>query len=75
MGTNEADVKKYLDSRRLKYNFVDEYGGSDLDAYVIDIGEEPGGLRCEDWNVFAALVFDSAKTLRGIRLDKQGACG
>jgi hypothetical protein len=29
-------------------------------AYVVTIGEEPGGLACSSWRVYMALEFESS---------------
>src|SRR5260370_40643299 len=73
MGTPRADVKKYLDARNIDYHVV-RVGGSEADTYEIKIGEEPGSLVCEPWNVYVALDFSSEDTLRDIHIRRVGTC-
>jgi hypothetical protein len=72
-GTGRADVKKYLDSRKVDYHVV-RYGGSEAETYEIKIGEDPGNLVCEAWNVYVALEFSSADTLRDVHIKRIGTC-
>jgi hypothetical protein len=74
IGTDRADVQKYLHSRKVDYHAV-RYGGSDADTYEVEIGEEPSySLVCEDWEVYVALEFTVADKLREIHVRKIGTC-
>jgi hypothetical protein len=73
VGTPKSEVKKYLDSRNIQY-FADERGGSRIEAYEIKIGEDPGGLACEPWDVYVALEFSSADVLRQIHIRRSQTC-
>ncbi len=73
VGMDRADVRKYLDSRKVVYYSV-RYGGSDADTYEIKIGEEPDGLVCEAWTVYVALEFNTADKLREVHVRKIGTC-
>jgi hypothetical protein len=73
IGTTRAEVNKYLGARKVDYHLV-RYGGSDGDTYEIKIGEEPGNLVCEPWNVYVALEFSSADILRDVHIRKIGTC-
>ena len=71
LGTDKAEVREYLDSRRTDYRVV-SHGGSD--TYEIKIGEEPGGLFCKTWTVYIALEFNASNKLREVHLRKDGTC-
>lgn len=73
VGMDRADVKKYLDSRRVDYHTV-RYGGSDADTYEIRIGEEPDNFPCEHWTVYIALEFNATEKLREVHVRKVGTC-
>ena len=73
VGMERTDVQKYLESKSIAYHVV-RYGGNDADTYQIKIGEEPGSLVCEAWNVYVALEFNGAKQLREIHIKKVGTC-
>ncbi len=71
VGMSKDDVKKYLDSGNVSYNSV-RFGGSEADTYEIKIGEEPGSLVCESWNVYVALEFSSRGALQEVHITKIG---
>ncbi len=73
VGMDRADVKKYLDSRRVDYHAV-RYGGSDADTYEIRIGEEPDNFPCEHWTVYIALEFNATEKLREVHVRRVGTC-
>jgi hypothetical protein len=73
LGTPKADVRKYLDSRNIQY-YAATRGGSRVEAFEIKIGEDPGGLVCEHWNVSVALEFSSEDVLRQIHIKREGTC-
>jgi hypothetical protein len=73
VGTPRADVKKYLDSRNIQY-FVAKKGGNRVEAYEIKIGEDPGGLFCERWDVYVTLEFSSEDMLKQVHITRSGTC-
>lgn len=73
LGTSKAEVRKYLDSHNIQY-YAATRGGSRVEAFEIKIGEDPGGLVCEPWNVSVALEFSSEDVLRQIRIKREGTC-
>lgn len=72
LGMTQTEVKKYLDSRQLKY-FPVKFGGSDGWTYEIKIGEDPSSLIC-DWDVYVALEFGPDDNLKLIHIRKEGTC-
>jgi len=70
MGTARGDVREYLGSRKMDYYVA----GSQADTYEIKIGEDPGNLVCEPWNVYVALEFSAADKLCDIHLKRVGTC-
>lgn len=73
LGTPKAEARKYLDSRNIQY-FAATRGESRVVAFEIKIGEDPGGLVCEPWNVSVALEFSSADVLKQIHITRSGTC-
>lgn len=73
IGTARAEVKKYLDSRNIQY-YVAKQGGNWVQAYEIKIGEDPGGVVCEPWDVYVALEFSPDEVLKQVRIRKSGTC-
>ncbi len=73
LGTPRDEVQKYLDSRNIRY-FVAKRGGTRVEAYEIKIGEDPGGLVCEPWDVSVALEFGSSDALSQVHLRRSGTC-
>jgi hypothetical protein len=73
VGLAKGDVEMYLDSRKIDYHVV-KVGGSEGETYEIKIGEEPGSLVCERWEVYIALEFSSHDTLREVHITKSGVC-
>jgi hypothetical protein len=60
IGMTREEITKYLDSRNISYQRV--YWGSkpsDGWSYAVKIGEEPGTIVCERWNVYVPLDFTS----------------
>ncbi len=57
LGMPRADVEKYLRSRGMQYSWQN---GVKAAAYLVTIGEEPGGLACGSWRVYMALEFESS---------------
>jgi hypothetical protein len=73
IGTPGAEVKKHLDSRNSNYSVV-KRGGNSGEAYEIKIGEDPGNLVCERWDVYVALEFNSADMLRQVHITRSRTC-
>jgi hypothetical protein len=73
IGTSKADVQRYLNARNIRY-LAATRGGSRVEAYEIKIGEDPGGLVCEPWDVSVALEFSSADVLKQIHISRSGTC-
>jgi hypothetical protein len=73
LGTPKGDVKKYLDSRDVRY-FADKRGGSRIEAYEVTIGQDPGSVVCERWDVYIALEFSSDDVLKQVRIRRTGTC-
>jgi len=71
VGMAESEVRRYLDSRNLKYYPV-RVAGSDGPTREIKVGEE-NSLICE-WDVYIALEFSSTDTLRKVHIRKIGTC-
>jgi hypothetical protein len=86
-GETRANVEKYLEFRGLKYHTIS--GEGDAESYLVEIGEEPGGLVCKSWKVYISLDFDGSgkpsgrpsdlhldpsDTLRDVRIKKMGVC-
>jgi hypothetical protein len=73
LGTPKGDVKKYLDSRDVRY-FADKRGGSRIEAYEVTIGQDPDSVVCERWDVYIALEFSSDDVLKQVRIRRTGTC-
>jgi len=73
IGTPKIEVRKYLDSRNIQY-LAATRGGSRVEAFEIKIGEDPGGLVCEHWDVSVALEFSSSDALKKIHISRSGTC-
>ena len=75
-GMTRAEVEKYLDSRSVKYYVVsfDQGTESNETTYETKIGEEPGNLACEPWQVYMALEFNSSNALSEVHIRKIGTC-
>lgn len=73
IGTPKEDVRKYLDSRNIQY-YAAKRGENRVEAFEIKIGEDPGGLVCEAWDVFVALEFNSIDALKQIHIVRSGTC-
>ena len=71
-GMTRAEVEKYLDSQSVKYHVVSF--GQGTETYETKIGEEPGNLVCEPWQVYIALEFNSSNTLKEVHIRKIGTC-
>jgi hypothetical protein len=72
LGMARADVKKYLETRKVDYLY--RFRGNDVVTHEIKIGEDPGNIVCEPWNVYIALDFSSADTLREVHIRRIGTC-
>jgi hypothetical protein len=72
VGMAKADVEKYLKGRGVDYHAA-RYGEG-TETYEIRIGEEPGNLVCEPWQVYIALEFNSSNTLTEVHIRKIGTC-
>jgi hypothetical protein len=68
-----ADVETYLHAKNIAYNAV-QLGGGEGWTYAIKVGEEPGSLICNRWNVYVALEFSSADALNEVHIRKIGKC-
>ena len=73
LGMDRPDVQKYLDLQNVEYHSV-RYAGNGAPTYQIKIGEEPGSLVCESWNVYVALEFSASDKLTDIHIKKVGTC-
>ncbi|MGA9509197.1 MAG: hypothetical protein WBV55_11320 [Candidatus Sulfotelmatobacter sp.] len=73
IGTTKEDVRKYLDSRNIQY-YAATRDQNRVVAFEITIGEDPGGVMCEPWDVYVALEFNSADILRQIHIKRSGTC-
>ena len=73
LGLSKAEVEQYLDSRNVAYH-VTRIGGHEGESYLIKVGEDPGSLVCEPWNVYVALEFGSSESLKRVYIDKIGTC-
>jgi hypothetical protein len=73
IGTPKEEVRKYLDSHNIQY-YAATRGGSRVETFEIKVGENPGGLACEPWDVSVALEFSSTDLLRQIHITRSGTC-
>lgn len=74
IGMTKTEVEAYLRKREVQYHAV-RYGGSPNETYEYNIGKEPGdGFICEEWNVYAAMEFDSNNRLTDVHVRKIGTC-
>lgn len=69
LGMARTEVAKYLDSRRAGYSWQSSENGENALAYVVKIGEEPGGFLCKPWWVYIALEFDPSGKKRKMEPD------
>src|SRR5215813_6316353 len=61
IGTQRAQVKQFLESRRMQYEEV-YFGSSGATgwSYTVNVGREPSNtLWCDYWNVYVALNFNA----------------
>ena len=85
VGMGRAQVKQFLESRRIEYEEA-IFGGSGTNgwSYIIPLAREPANtFWCESWNVYVALNFDTAERhsepapqdiLNSISIHKVGKC-
>ena len=73
IGMPKEEVRKYLDSHNIQY-YAAKRGGSRLETFEIKIGEDPGGLACEPWDVSVALEFSSTDILKQIHIRRSETC-
>jgi len=73
IGTSREEVKKYLDSHKLAY-YPRRSGENEGVTYEIKIGEEPGNVVCEPWNIYVALEFSPGDALQEVHIRKIGTC-
>ncbi len=73
IGMTSDQVVQYLHSRNVPYSVV-QIGGREGPTYLVKIGEEPGSLVCEPWNVYVAIEFGSAETLSDVHVSQVGTC-
>jgi hypothetical protein len=73
IGMDRTGVQQYLHVHNIQYHSV-RVGGSDGERIEIRIGEEPGSLVCDPWQVYAALEFSPQQTLTNIHVVKVGTC-
>jgi hypothetical protein len=72
VGMPRADVEKYLASRHVEYHAASYREG--YTTYELKIGEDPGNLVCEAWQVYIALEFNSSDKLAEVHIRKTGTC-
>jgi hypothetical protein len=73
IGTAKEEVRKYLDSHDIHY-YAAKRGGNRIEAFEIQIGDDPGGFVCEHWSAYVALEFNSEDVLRQIHIKREGTC-
>jgi hypothetical protein len=73
IGMTKEGVRKYLDSRNIQY-YAATRGQNRVVAFEITIGEGPGGITCEPWEVYVALEFSPADILRQIHIKRSETC-
>ena len=73
IGTPKEEVRRYLDSHNIQY-YAATRGGSRVEAFEIKIGEDPGGLACEPWDVSVALEFSPTDLLKQIHIRRSDTC-
>jgi hypothetical protein len=72
VGMPRSDIEKYLDSRHIEYHAASHHEG--YTTYEVKIGEDPGNLVCEAWQVYIALEFNSSEKLMNVQIRKTGTC-